>query len=170
MNAKRLFLAVVGCGVVAGIVALVFAAPEPHLPAATYAGPLTTTVEYDHGGITLTAPSKATAAVSWADAYTTGCTTGAAICGLDQSPTIFLANATVTSAGRAQSDGRLTPLLANTLVYVLRWTNVPCSPAGPPPSPGSTADPRPDGSCTVIDLIDAGTGRVLYSVEGPDIS
>jgi len=33
----------------------------------------------------------------------------------------------------------------------------------------STAAPRPDTTCTLIDLIDAGTGKVLYSVEGTDI-
>jgi hypothetical protein len=63
----------------------------------------------------------------------------------------------------------LTPLVKDTLVYVLLWTDVPCQPAGPAPSPGSTAAPRPDVTCTLVDLIDAGTGEVLYSVQGPDI-
>jgi hypothetical protein len=59
---------------------------------------------------------------------------GDAICDLSQSPTIYLAEATVTSAGQIQDDGSLAPLMKDTLVYVLTWTNVPCTAAGPIPS------------------------------------
>jgi hypothetical protein len=172
MNTKlfRWFLAFAGFGLVAGCAAPAAAIPEPVLPAASYTGPLTTTVVYDHGGITLTAPSGASApAVSWADAYTANCKSGDAICDLSQSPTIYLANATVTRSGQLQKDGSLEPLMIDKLVYVLKWTNAPCTQAGPVPSPGSKAGPRPNDSCTLINLIDAGTGKVLYSVEGANI-
>jgi hypothetical protein len=90
MKAQRLFLALVGCAVVAGIVSLIVAGGDPHLPAATYLGPLTNPVDDDHGAITLAAPSKATGAVSWFDAYTTGCTTGDTImrCASSSSSTV----------------------------------------------------------------------------------
>ena len=163
-------MALAGCAVVAGCAAPAAAIPEPVLPPASYAGPLTTTVVYDHGGITLAAPSRArAAAVSWADAYEANCRSGDAICDLGQSPTIYLAEATVTSAGQIQDDGSLAPLMRDTLVYVLTWTNVPCTAAGPIPSPGSTAGAPPASACTLINLIDAGTGKVLYSVQGTDI-
>jgi hypothetical protein len=165
-----MLLAVAGCGVLTGCGVPAAAIRGPVLPVATYAGALTTTVVYDHGGITLAPPNKAgTAMVSWSDAYITNCLSGDAICDLDQGPTIVLAEATVTSAGQAQPDGSLAPLVKDTLVYGLTWTDVPCSAAGPVPSPGSSPRAAPDDSCTVVNLVDAGTGKVLYSVQGPDI-
>lgn len=172
MNTKRysVLLALVGCAVVSGCGVPAAAIRGPVLPVATYAGPLTTTVVYDHGGIALGPPSGTrSAAVSWSEAYTTNCMSGDAICDIDKGPTIVLAVATVTGAGQAQPDGSLTPLVKDTLVYVLTWTDVSCRASGPVPSPGGTADPRPDDSCTVVNLVDAGTGKVLYSVQGPDI-
>ena len=162
--------ALAGCAAVAGCGVPAAAIRGPVLPAANYAGSLTTTVVYDHGGITLAPPSRtATATVSWSDAYVTNCMSGDAICDLDRGPTIVLADATVTSAGQAQPDGSVAPLVKDTLVYVLTWTDVACRPAGPMPSPGSTPRTGSDDSCTVVNLVDAGTGKVLYSVQGPDI-
>lgn len=51
------------------------------------------------------------------------------------------------------------PDCVNTLVYVLRWENVPWSPSGPPQPVGSPPSPRAVGPCLV--LIDATTGGSL---------
>src|SRR5262245_37958886 len=167
---NRLLLALAGCAIAAGCAAPRSAPSGPVLPQATYTGPLTAPAAYDNGSITLAVPSSTRrAAVSWSDAYVVNCRSGDAVCDLSQGPTIVLAEATVTGAGQAQPDGSLTPLVKDALVYVLKWTDVPCSPVGPARSPGDSAVPRPDGTCTLIDLIDAGTGKVLYSVQGPDI-
>jgi hypothetical protein len=142
----------------------------PVLPQATYAGPLTTPAGYDNGTVMLAVPSPTRfAAVPWSDAYAVNCRSGDAVCDLSRGPTIVLAEATVTTAGHPRPDGSLEPLVKDALVYVLEWTDVPCGPVGPAPSPGSTAAPQPDATCTLITLIDAGTGRVLLSVEGTDI-
>jgi hypothetical protein len=131
---------------------------------------LTAPAAYGDGTIMLAVPApNRKAAVSWSDAYTVNCGSGEAVCDLSKGPTIVFAEATVTGAGQAQPDGSLEPLVNDALVYVLRWTNVACSPVGPAPSPGSTAAPRPAAACTLINLIDAGTGKVLYSLQGPDL-
>jgi len=128
----------------------------------TYAGPLEATVRYENSGISLTAPT-AQAATSWTDAYA-NCLSGAAICDATSPPTISLANATVDKAGTAGPNGSLVPLLSNTLVYVLSWTGVPCAPAGGPPGSKSTTQKF---SCTLLNLVDAKSGKVLYTVESP---
>ena len=166
----RLFVALAGCAVIAGCAAPASTSSGPGLPRATYSGPLTAPVAYDHGNINLAVPSPTRmAAIFWSDAYAVNCGSGDAVCDLSRGPTIVLAEATVTGAGQANQDGSMTPLAKDTLVYVLTWTDVPCGPVGPAPSPGGTAASRPDVTCTLVDLVDAGTGKVLYSVEGPDI-
>jgi hypothetical protein len=136
------------------------------LHAATYSGPITTAVRYDNSGITLTVPAADAAALattSWSDAYA-NCLSGAAICDTTSAPTITLANATVDKAGTAAADGSLIPLVTNALVYVVSWTGVPCAPTGGPP--GATPAKELD-SCTLLNLVDAKSGDVLYSVESP---
>ena len=167
---SRFALILTVCGVMAGCAGPAYTPSGPVLPQATYAGPLTAPAAYDHGSVMLAVPSSTRrAAISWSDAYAVNCRSGEAVCDLSRGPTIVLASATVTGAGQAREDGSLEPLVTDALVYVLTWTDVPCGPVGPAPSPGSTAAPRPDAACTLIDLIDAGTGRVLYSMQGPDI-
>jgi hypothetical protein len=137
------------------------------LHAATYDGPIKTAVRYDNSGISLTVPTAAVAALattSWSDAYA-NCLSGAAICDTTSAPTITLANATVDKAGTAAADGSLIPLVTNALVYVVSWTGVPCAPTGGPP--GSTATAQKPDSCTLLNLVDAKSGNVIYSVESP---
>jgi hypothetical protein len=172
MNSKlcRSALTVAVLAGLAGCAAPAAAVPEPALPAANYAGPLTATTTYDKGTIALSAPAPTrTAAVSWSDAYTVNCRSGDAICDLNQSPTIVLAVATVNGAGQMQKDGSIAPLAKDTLVYVIRWTNVPCQPVGPVAPAGAKAPSPSVWSCTLVNLVDAGSGKVLYTIEGPDM-
>lgn len=136
------------------------------LHSAAYSGPITTAVRYENSGISLTVPTaneSGLATTSWSDAYA-NCMTGAAVCDTTSAPTITLADATVDKAGTAAADGSIIPLMTNALVYVVSWTGVPCAPIGGPP--GSTPQKQLD-SCTLLNLVDAKSGDVLYSVRSP---
>jgi hypothetical protein len=158
------------CIALAGCAQVVPGSPGTTTPRAAYLGPIPSDVTYDNAGVTLKVPpanSRPTA--SWADAYTTNCATGDAICDPTQSPTIYLATATTPSAGDTQPDGSIKPLLQDTLVYVIQWTDVPCTPVGPAAPEGAAASTPTTYSCTILNLVDAETGKVLYSVQGPNL-
>src|SRR5262245_27563789 len=142
-----------GCGSSAG--------QAQTLPPAVYGGPVTTRIGYDNGGIVLDVPYTTVTAVSWLQAYD-NCRTGEAVCDLTRSPQILLASATTLTSGQIQADGSIRPAVENQLVYVIGWTDVSCPVlAGPAPSPYDS------GTCQIVNLIDAQTGRVLYAVQGP---
>jgi hypothetical protein len=139
---------------------------EPSLPAAIYAGAVTANVEYADGGIILKVPpTSANARASWSDAYVASCMSGDAICDVGKKPMIFLAVATIGIAGEAQKDGSLRPVVEDKLVFVMQYTNVPCTGSGPPRRKERTTPTM--SFCTVLNFIDADSGRVLYSVQGP---
>lgn len=134
-------------------------------PGGIYLGPVKSAVDYRQSGVTLSPPGDVTPKISWETAYET-CTTGASVCLPGAGPTITLALATSSAAGTAQSDGSITPLMNNALVYVLTWTNEPCIPKGGPPRPSGAASPTPQ-PCTLLAFVDANSGAALYGSEGP---
>jgi hypothetical protein len=125
-------------------------APKPGGHAqASFEGTLATSVDYDSVGIHLRPPTAfqaAGTARSWSDALAT-CDTVDAVCPTDRSGTIVLA---VVSS----------PTLQPTLAYVMTWTGIPCSPAGPGPT---------SSVCTYISIVDANTLAVLTSLSGPHL-
>jgi hypothetical protein len=135
--------------------------------AGIYQGPAKATVDYKAAGVTVTPPGTITPKVSWQAAYDT-CTAGKSVCLNGVDPTITLALATSTAAGTAQSDGSMTPLMKDTLVYVMTWTNEPCTRKGGPPAPSGAATPTPL-PCTLLAFVDANSGAALYGAEGPQV-
>lgn len=155
-----------GCATSAGA----DAQAQPSWPTANYDGPIRARAVYENAGIILDVPSsEQRASVAWSDAYVSNCTTGDAICDPSGPPTIVLAKATTTSAGEEQKDGSIAPIMKDTLVYVVQWTGVPCMPVGPMRPTNETAATAAKHSCTVMNFIDATTGLVLYSVQGPNL-
>lgn len=138
------------------------------LPPATYAGPITSPTYYPGAGIELSPPTKTAGVIAWADVYDK-CSTGDALCYTGSGPKIWLANATIKDAGTARKDGTITPLLSNTLVYVMSWTGVPCTRLGGPPSRSTPSAPRTGARCTILNLISSQTGSVVYSTEGSGV-
>lgn len=116
--------------------------------------PLTQATTVGDAGIVFSAPSAGHAAhVSASTAYGSCATDG--VCYEFTSPTIQLADVSINTAITVQGiAGRVTGRLA----YVLTWTDVPCSPAGPVNSTGPW-------TCTLYDILDAGTGRTVYSFD-----
>jgi hypothetical protein len=144
--------ALAGCGPSAG--------QTQSLPPAVYGGPVTTKIQYENAGIVLDVPNTTATGVSWLQAYD-NCRTGDAVCDLTRSPTILLASATTLNSGDIQADGSIRPGVENQLVYVIGWSGVACpAPAGPAHSESESV------ACQIVNLIDAQTGRVLYSVQG----
>ncbi len=154
--------------VLSGCAASAVSSPESSLPAATYLGPITTKIEYENAGIVLDVPSSVDVGMSWSYAYARNCP-GEAICHLDRSPTIVLAEATSPNPTEMQADGSSKPLMQDTLVYVIKWTGVPCVPVGPPMVDEPGGSPPAIYSCTTLNLIDAVSGTVLFSVEGTNL-
>jgi hypothetical protein len=135
----------------------------PQLPPAIYAGPITSPVRYDNAGIVLEVPATTTVGVTWSQAYE-NCRTGEAVCDTSHSPTISLARATTLASGEAGADGSITPAVNDQLVYVIAWNDAICpAPAGPAHNTENA------GPCQIVDLIDAASGRVLFSVHGADL-
>src|SRR5262249_33376090 len=117
---------------------------------ATYAGRLAQPVNYSVAGISLTPPTG-DPRLDWPSAVST-CDTARSVCAANSPATLTLPNATTTNA-----------LVHDQLVYVLTFTGVPCRPVGP-----ATTPPAPQ-TCTTINLIDADSGEVLFSAEGPQL-
>lgn len=162
-------------------------------PTAEYRGPITQPAYLQQAGIEMTVPTGSPA-VTWKQAYQ-ACQTGDAVCDVTATPIITLAAVTARDAGEAGVGGTIVPLMDKTLAYVITQMGVTCAPVGPPPGasggtspvgpppPGSStessADRMPETagqrsspgsmSCTVINFVDAATGKVLYSVQGPNL-
>ncbi|MBO0867167.1 MAG: hypothetical protein J2P15_01245 [Micromonosporaceae bacterium] len=135
---------------------------SPFFPPPTSTGRLAAPQHFPAAGIDLAVPpSAASPAISATQAYAL-CSTGDAICVPGKAPTIQLAIANVPKTGKIGPRGELISSIVDALAYVMIWTGAPCLAAGGPP--GSSQPPVQ--SCTVIDLIDARSGRVLYSYQG----
>jgi len=134
---------------------------QQSLPPTVYGGPITSTIRYENANVVLDVPTTAATGVSWLQAYD-NCRTGEAVCDLSRSPTIVLASATTLTSGEAQADGSIRPAVENQLVYVIAWMGVSC------PAPAGPARTYDSGqSCQIVNLVDARTGRVLYTFQGP---
>ena len=125
------------------------------LPPAHYQGPLRAGKTYPGLGIELRPPANLAPPISWQQAYAT-CLTGTALCQAGQSPTIALADATLTGSSVSVANP----------VYVLTYVDVPCLPSGPAPPAGTTRTPVTLSLCLVVSLIDASTGRFTYGASG----
>jgi hypothetical protein len=156
--------------VIAGCQATTSTGAEQPLASATYAGAIAERIEYLGGTITLDVPSpSARASVSWSSAYVTNCESGDAICVPDQKATVFLAVATISNAGAEQADGSLRPLISGALVFVIEYTGEQCARSGPAdPEHTAKVTPTPE-LCTVLNFVDARSGKVVYTLEGPDV-
>lgn len=106
-------------------------------------------------------PADAAASLDSAAAYALYQQSGARMAG-DAEPEVFLALATSDAPATVNADGTVHRRLDNTLVYVLRWEDVPvCSSGGPAPRPGMPIhEPAPD-SGVIIGMLDATIGEVL---------
>jgi hypothetical protein len=131
--------------------------PTPTGPApARYQGPLRAPVTYPGLGIELRPPTVLTAPISWQQAYSGACSRGEALCQPGLSPTIVLADATLTNSSLTVSNP----------VYVITSTDVPCYPTGPGPRSDTTPAPASASLCLQITLIDARTGQFAYGASG----
>ena len=159
----------VACVVLAGCAKPVSTGADHSNPSAIYTGPITESIVYRNAGITLEVPSSTEVGVGWSEAYLSNCKSGDAICALDQQPTIMLAEATVEGTGEAQPDGSIKPLVKNTLAYVILYDDVPCAPSGPGRADGASTSAPTIVLCKILNLIDANSGKVLFSVQGPSL-
>lgn len=130
--------------------------------AAAYVGLIPRAVSYggDTGIRLAVPPTGASPSVSWQAAAST-CST----CGAGAPLSVSLALATELQAGQANPDGSITPVMDNTLVYVLSQS-LRCSAAGP-----SGATPAVSGTypCVRLSFVDARSGKAWYAVDGPDL-
>jgi hypothetical protein len=128
----------------------------------TYTGAITSSRTFEEG-LFISPPGGRHPAVSWEQAYAT-CMDGDSVCHEKYPTHVSLALATATSAGESGPDGSIIPLMKDTLVYVLMQSDVPCLPMGPRRATSPTVQ-----ACTTIAFVDAGSGRVIYSVQGTDL-
>jgi hypothetical protein len=130
----------------------------------SYLGPIPTVVDYPRFGVTLRPPTTIKTGVSWWLAYA-DCKTDAGVCGPGDDATIALALATTTGTGTARTDGTIRPLVDNQLAFAIVFNDTSCHPSGGPEQPNTTTPPGGQ-RCTIVDLIDARNGEVLFSAEG----
>jgi hypothetical protein len=133
----------------------------------SYVGPITSSATYDGGSISLSVPSSSDQpTASWQSTYA-NCASGDAICDPAYPMSISLARVTDLQSGTAVPGGSISATLDNTLAYVFSQHNVPCSPVGPPAS--SVTTNAAGYECTILNFVDASSGSVLYSVQGPNL-
>jgi hypothetical protein len=125
-------------------------------------------------GITLSPPGDLVATISGDAAYVR-CLTGLAACAPSVPTAIELALATDTGSGQLDANGNLQLTLNKTLVWAIRWLEIPCPPrsgGGPilstsspsaPSAPVATAQPL----CDEVAFIDAGSGQFYFTETGP---
>lgn len=105
--------------------------------------------------------------ISWLQAYD-ACKSGEGTCDQQTAAVISLALATSPNAGGISSaDSSIRPLVHGTLVYVITQVGVPCAATGMPAGPGTKPTTASVYSCTFVNFVDAATGKVLYSTNGP---
>ncbi|MDX6256270.1 MAG: hypothetical protein QOJ11_2604 [Frankiales bacterium] len=120
-------------------------------PSAAAAHPLVDAVHF-RDGISFDVPAaSASPAVSAEVAYRSCATDGA--CDPGKAPDIGIASVTIPDV----EDAAGTKIIGR-LAYVLTWSGVPCVGAGPAAADTPTA-------CTMYQLVDAGTGKTLYSMD-----
>jgi len=151
-------------------------APPPSVPylskdmaalTSNYSGRLATPKSYKDISLTLEVPSsKDVATLPWAAAFST-CAGGGAMCFAGTPVGISLAKATDLNTGSANADGSISPALNKTLVYLLKQSNIACRPTGGPA--GLTTTSVAASVCTVLNFVDANTGKVLFIVESPGL-
>lgn len=106
--------------------------------------------------------------MSWEQAYQ-NCQTGDGICDSTHTPVITLASVTAKNAGQMGEGDAIIPVMDKTLAYVFTQTGLKCVPAGPSRPSGAAPGTVIEQSCTLVNFVDATTGKVLYSVSGPDL-
>lgn len=133
----------------------------------TYTGPIASDKNYVEPGIYLQPPqSSSSPSASYNDAFS-DCTTGANICAPGYPISISLAVATDDQAGQEGASGSIIPVMNATLVYVVSQTGIPCIPVGP--GGGGSSTTIPTYHCTVLEFVDANSGKALYAVSSPGL-
>jgi hypothetical protein len=131
-------------------------------PTATYRGPITQPSNDSGTGVIRAVPPPADVpSGSWSSAAA-NCGTGAAICDSSAPISVWLALATDSQAGNDNPDGSITPVMENSLVYVLVQTPVACRKNGPSGGPPTSVQIM---SCISINYIDANTDSPLYATQ-----
>lgn len=145
-------LAMVACGPAAGHAgagaATRLAAPQSH----------------QHGSIIFAppAPSDAPAKTSQDALAACGDALGQLYCPTDHGPpAILLLRFTDKDMGRVNLDGSVQPTYVNVLAYVIVWHNVPAVGLGKAP-------PSSSGGADYFDVVDANSGRGMFSFTGGD--
>ncbi len=131
--------------------------------AASYVGPIPRAVSYGDTGITLALPPNgANPSVSWQSAIS-NCST----CAAGAPVSVSFAVATELQAGQANPDGSITPVMDETLVYVLSQSGLKCRAAGPSGAPSSSTGES--STCVRLSFVDAQSGKDVYAVDGADL-
>lgn len=145
-------------------------------PVGLYVGPIIEPLNYANVGVTVDPPGGEVAKVTPSEANAT-CATGDASCPYGIAPTISLGKATSIYAGTHEADGKFSPLMSETLVYMLSWSDLPYSPTNVPVQQTSdtgtgavqidTQSPSTVYKCVQITFVDANSGDVLYGFSSP---
>lgn len=167
MNGKTVAVAlfIAALAILTGCARSTSAVGASPLPNATYSGPILApaTVAAD---VSLQVPAVRPK-ISWQQAYD-ACKSGEGTCDQQAAAVISLASATSPNTGEISStDSSIKPLMHGTLVYVITQVGVPCAPSGVPAGPGTKPTTAPVYTCTFVNFVDAATGKVLYSTNGP---
>jgi hypothetical protein len=118
-----------------------------------YLGPPTSLTSYADGFFQLQPPGNARPSITWQQAFA-ACKGREATCGSRSGPDITLGLVSLPRSGA---------VAPNTLAYLLIWRDERCPlPAGPAPVATATSAK----SCEMITVIDAHTGRSLFTEEG----
>lgn len=147
----------------------VASAPPTQAGTATfeYLGAITAPEAFTRSGIVLSVPDSASVPIVGLSAVDVSCASGEAICA-SGAAAVTLARATSKLAGTASESGILEPLMKDTLVYVVRWTGVPCAPTGGP-ARSTSGTSGLTTTCELVDFLDAQTGKVLYAIEATSL-
>jgi hypothetical protein len=136
----------------------------------SYGGAESQTETFNNGSLVLAPPqSSDRPQESWQSVYAAQCGNGA--CSNSQKTRMVLARATDLSVGQT-TNGTFVPSANDRLAYAIIQTGVPCSDVGSGGGSGtadvSTTTTTPT-TCTDVRIIEANTGEVLFSQEGPQI-
>jgi hypothetical protein len=97
------------------------------------------------------------------------CLSGVADCNPDTPTEVQLALATDTQYAQADSNGNLTLLVHNTLVWAISWLGIPCprgngGPVVTPSTAGADATMAPTQTlCDKVAFVDARSGKFIYT-------
>lgn len=132
-----------------------------------YLGRVTSIQRLDGGDIVVSPPTASqTPKASWQTAFGV-CSDGTGVCVDSSLPVISVGDVITKATGDAGANGTIIPLVNNSLTYILRWDNVVCPPSAGPTELNSDSTTAEKKTCTLIDLVDAESGKYVFAFEGP---